>query len=315
MLARGRCLLSCLASSPSTNDRSSTNVAASSSVDGCKLEEAAAHIARANRVVAFTGAGASSESGISTYRDTTDAREGLWDGIVGTAGLLIFGTSFGFRFLPDAAWRHYCERLLQPISRAQPNPAHTALAHLAGVTITQNVDGMHQRAGSNNVIELHGSVARHRHAWTGKAISVNTAALDPLSPPARFVRPDVVLFFEGMPAAFWEAADLVASLGPGDVLLVVGTSCAVAPANRLPYSALSRGCRVVEINVERALGDELPITPTNDDVIAKPLVEFGHVVDIAELQTYVRGPAGRVLPALLERARQLRLHNSGANSS
>ena len=112
-----------------------------------------------------------------------------------------------------------------------------------------------------------------------------------------------------MTAAFWDAVGLMQSLGPEDVVLVIGTSCAVAPANLLPYAALSRGCRAVEINLERCLADELPpqhAMPAADDVIAKPLVELGHLRDFAPLITFIGGPAGTVLPALCARVRALR---------
>jgi len=162
------------------------------------LEEAAVLLSRARRVVAFTGAGISAESGIRTYRDSLEGG-GLWDGIRGQLGLLLFGTRLGFCCLPRMAWELYCERLLLPILRAEPNPGHAALAELRCPVITQNVDGLHQRAGSTEVLELHGTCTSHRCAWTGRAVALGPR-VDPRSPPARFARPDVVLFFEGMPA-------------------------------------------------------------------------------------------------------------------
>ena len=149
-------------------------------------------------MVAFTGAGISAESGIRTYRDSLEGG-GLWDGIRGQLGLLLFGTRLGFCLLPRMAWECYCERLLQPILRAEPNPGHAALAELRCPVITQNVDGLHQRAGSTEVLELHGTCTSHRCAWTGRAVALGPR-VDPRSPPARFARPDVVLFFEGAPA-------------------------------------------------------------------------------------------------------------------
>mmetsp|Transcript_1133 Transcript_1133/g.1895 ORF Transcript_1133/g.1895 Transcript_1133/m.1895 type:complete len:191 (-) Transcript_1133:30-602(-) len=140
------------------------------------LTAAAMFLCRARRVVAFTGAGISAESGIPTYRDAFDG-QGIWDGLLGQLGMLFFGTRFGFLFLPRTAWSCYCERLLLPIAQAEPNAGHKALAELGKLleadvaVITQNVDGLHQRAGSTRVLELHGTCMTHRNAWTGQAVS------------------------------------------------------------------------------------------------------------------------------------------------
>ena len=222
----------------------------------------------------------------------------------------MFGTRLGFCLLPQTAWRLYCERLLLPISKAEPNDGHKALAALRCAVITQNVDGLHQRAGSETVLELHGTCATHRCAWTGRAVEVGSP-IDPLSPPARFPRPNVVLFFEGMPSAFWQANALVEELGPGDVLLCVGTSGLVAPACVLPYVAMSNGCEVIEVNLERCLADEIPppprppiVDPDAGPVDARPFLQFGER-DVKGQQTLLRGRAGAVLPALAARAERL----------
>ena len=274
------------------------------------LDSAAARIAAARRVVAFTGAGVSAESGIRTYRDAT-AGTGVWDGLVGQLGMLLFGTKIGFLFFPRTAWRLYADRLLGPIRAAEPNGGHVAIARLAdevegGVpVVTQNIDGLHQRAGSTRVLELHGTCASHRHAWTGAPVEV--ASVD--SPPALFTRPDVVLFFEGMPPAFWRAAALVDELGEGDVLLVVGTSCAVAPACTLPYAAMSNGAHVIEVNLERCLADDVPIDPGDN---GRPVMAYGPYKDLARQQTLLRGAAAAVLPLLLERVREAKRRRGGA---
>ena len=248
------------------------------------VEATARRLVAARRVVAFTGAGCSRESGIPTFRDAVDGA-GLWDG--GAAAAFVFGTPLGFLFAPSTAWRVYCERLLVPISRAAPNRAHRALADLdrslAGglPVITQNVDGLHQRAGSTECVELHGSVRTHSHAWLGTAVAVG-GALDPATPPAPFARPDVVMFGERVPLiAFFAARAHVDALEPGDVLLVVGTTCAVAPAAALPRDALLRGAHVVEVNPAPSLD------PDDGDV------------------TQLAGAAGDVLPALARRVRDL----------
>ena len=277
-------------------------------LDDRALEAAARRVSAAQRVVAFTGAGVSAESGIRTYRDAV-AGAGLWDGLAGQLGMLLFATPIGWLTLPTLAWRHYCERLLVPIHRAEPNAAHRALAELDALlgdrgglpVITQNVDALHQRAGSRVVHELHGSVATHRHAWTGAPVALAPGAPpDPAAPPCWFARPDVVLFFESLGPAFWRAATLVDELGPRDVLLVVGTSCAVAPAGTLPYAALSRGCAVFEVNPERCLLGDVPLDEGDG---GRPVMTYGaHAFD----QTLLRGKAGEVLPALVARVRALR---------
>ena len=285
-------------------------------LDDRALEAAARRVSAAQRVVAFTGAGVSAESGIRTYRDAV-AGAGLWDGLAGQLGMLLFATPIGWLVLPTLAWRHYCERLLVPIHRAEPNAAHRALAELDALlgdrgglpVITQNVDALHQRAGSRVVHELHGSVATHRHAWTGAPVAALAPgeAPDPARPPCWFARPDVVLFFESLGPAFWRAATLIDELGPRDVLLVIGTSCAVAPAGTLPYAALSRGCAVFEVNPERCLLDDVPLDEGDG---GRPVMTYGaHAFD----QTLLRGKAGAVLPALVARVRALR-ETGGENS-
>ena len=107
--------------------------------------------------------------------------------------------------------------------------------------------------------ELHGSVATpprvDRRARRARA----RARRPPAAPPCWFARPDVVLFFESLGPAFWRAATLIDELGPRDVLLVIGTSCAVAPAGTLPYAALTRGGAGFEVNPERCLLDDVPL--------------------------------------------------------
>ena len=111
--------------SPTLDDRNKAGAAE----DPLPLGTASERIRGARTVVAFTGAGVSAESGVPTYRDALQSR-GLWDGLRGSIGLLVFGTPLGFLFRPDEAWRLYCERLLLPIARAHPNAGHVALAEL-----------------------------------------------------------------------------------------------------------------------------------------------------------------------------------------
>ena len=258
------------------------------------LRSAAERIDGARRVLAFTGAGVSAESGIPTYRgvvSTDDSGSGGLGLTAGAVGQLLFGTPLGFMFRPADAWWLYCTRLLLPITRAQPNPAHCALSQLGcSVVITQNIDGLHQRAGSHNVIELHGSVATHRHAWTGQPIHIgDPTQCDPDSPPAGYVRPNVVLFGEGMPPSWYDAESRVEELGPRDVLLVVGCSCQVAPAATLPATARMNGCHIIEVN-------PAPSLATDDEASAQEVAGI----------TALRGKAGTILPALALRVAELR---------
>ena len=162
-----------------------------------------------------------------------------------------------------------------------PNPAHLALAALERrvpefLLITQNVDGLHQRAGSQRVVELHGNIARVKCSREGTLVATWEDPGDELPPrcPAcgAFLRPDVVWFEELLPPEPLAHAEEAAR--HCDVLLVVGTSAEVYPAAALPEHARRGGARVIEINP-----NETPLT--------------------AEADYTLRGPAGSVLPALL----------------
>ena len=94
--------------------------------------------------------------------------------------------------------------------------------------------------------------------------------------------------------AFWSAAALASELGEGDVMIVVGASGAVAPACHLPYAAMSHGCHVIEVNLERCLEDEVPVDGGDG---GRPVMLYGPLVDLARQQSFLRGRAGSVLPA------------------
>ena len=201
----------------------------------------------ARRLVVFTGAGVSAESGIPTFRD---ALEGLWARFDPED----LATEAGFRRDPSLVWRWYAERR-ERARAAEPNAAHHAIARAARggrsvVVVTQNVDGLHQRAGSADVVELHGSIVRARclegcgpapAGWEG----------DPRTPPpcpacGVPLRPDVVWFGEWLPeAAFAQAAH---ACREADAVLVVGTSGLVQPAAGLPIAAAHRGCPLVVVD-------------------------------------------------------------------
>lgn len=207
-----------------------------------------AHAVREARFVAvLTGAGISAESGVPTFRD---ALTGMWANF----DPLQLATPAAFERNPRLVWDWYAERRAQA-QRVVPNAGHHALVHIEArvpgfLLATQNVDGLHARAGSRKLVELHGNIARVRcsretrrvvHAWD------DAGALPPRCPVCgAHLRPDVVWFEESLPAHALIAAEDAARAC--DLLLVVGTSGEVYPAAALPQYAKSAGALVVEIN-------------------------------------------------------------------
>ena len=202
----------------------------------------------ARRVVALTGAGISAESGIPTFRD---AQSGLWARFRPEE----LATAAAFRHDPKLVWEWY-EWRRGLVSQAEPNAGHRALTRLETLVpeftlVTQNIDGLHVRAGSRRVIELHGNIYRNRCFEEGIVVQGGSAA--PGVPPrcprcGAPLRPDVVWFGETLPPQALAAADGAA--GECDLLFSIGTSAAVFPAAQLPVTALRSGAMVVEINKE-----------------------------------------------------------------
>ncbi|HKV85202.1 MAG TPA: Sir2 family NAD-dependent protein deacetylase [Ktedonobacterales bacterium] len=232
------------------------------------LADAAEFLEDARRVVALTGAGVSTESGIPDFR----GEGGLWTRVAATS----------YRaFLSDAQarkdyWR--IRRELMPlVTRAQPNAAHRALAKLdrrgaLSAVVTQNFDGLHQAAGipTERVIELHGN--------TREAVCQSCGARQPIGPvQARveageeeplcacggFLKAATILFGQPLPQDALDAAK--AQLGVCDLLLVVGSSLRVTPAARLPLIALERGAPLIIVNLEPT-----PLDARADVVIRAP---------------------------------------------
>jgi len=207
----------------------------------------------AQRVVVLTGAGISAESGVPTFRE---AQTGLWAQYTPEE----LATPHAFQKNPQRVWEWY-EWRRDLILQAKPNPGHHALARLEArlkshsrdfTLITQNVDGLHQRAGSKNVLELHGNLHRTRCSQCNDRVDHWDT---PDTPPPKCpncggnLRPDVVWFGESLPPEVLRKA--IAAVQRCDVLLVVGTSAVVHPAASLPRIAREgRGIRVtlVEIN-------------------------------------------------------------------
>jgi len=210
------------------------------------LEQAGVALRGARRVVVLTGAGVSAESGIPTFRD---ALTGLWSRFRAED----LATPEAFARDPALVWSWYRWRR-EHVLAATPNAAHRALVVIAGrvpefTLITQNVDGLHERAGSPSVIELHGSIVRARCTGDGHPVTAWTER-EPGPPPCPEcgapLRPDVVWFGESLPAASLSAA--VVAAGHCDLFLSVGTSNLVEPAASLPWAAAARGATVLVIN-------------------------------------------------------------------
>lgn len=216
--------------------------------DQGEFDKAVRAIAGAKRLAALTGAGVSRESGIHTFRE----KGGVWD----TVDAEKMATLEGFLADPEKVWNWYMGRY-ESVTAAGPNPGHMALAELerkvpSFVLITQNIDGLHQEAGSVNVIELHGSIRRVRCLEEGKICSKWPEPGDALPPRCdcgALMRPDVVWFGEALPEdAITEAFETARNC---DVMLVVGTSAVVQPAGYIPLEARHNGAFVIEVNPEQ----------------------------------------------------------------
>ncbi len=201
---------------------------------------------RARKIGVLTGAGISTESGIPTFRGSG----GLWEG----HPVEKVATVEGFQENPVLVWRFYDERR-KNIANAQPNNAHRILADLENHydiwVITQNIDGLHLRAGSRNVIELHGNIWRVKCTtcgYRGENREVPLSHIPPKCPKCgSLLRPDVVWF--GEPVNDVERAFDVAR--ESDAFFVIGTSAQVHPAASLPFIAKDYGAKIVEINPQR----------------------------------------------------------------
>jgi NAD-dependent deacetylase len=200
----------------------------------------------AKSVAVLTGAGVSAESGVPTFRD---AQTGLWAEYSPEE----LATPRAFRRNPRLVWEWY-EWRRELVAEAKPNPAHFALVEMEKHypqfhLITQNVDGLHHRAGSRNVIELHGNITRTKCFNEDTIVSSwkETGDVPPRCPNCGgLLRPDVVWFEEAMPEREMQLAATASATC--DVFLSIGTSTVVYPAAALPTEALHSGATVVEIN-------------------------------------------------------------------
>lgn len=226
---------------------------------------------QAHNVAVLTGAGVSAESGVPTFR----GQNGLWK----QRRPEQLATPAAFDQDPRLVWEWYNWRRTV-LADIKPNPGHFALAELERrlpvfTLITQNVDGLHQLAGSRNVLQVHGSI------WNLRCLTCHTERLDRRTPlpeiPPRcecggMLRPGVVWFGESLPQNIWSDAEAAARAA--DLFLVIGTSAVVYPAAGLAQIAKSSGARVVEINIE-----ETPLSNAID--------------------SFLQGPSGELLPQLI----------------
>ncbi|WP_457605760.1 SIR2 family NAD-dependent protein deacylase [Nitratifractor sp.] len=210
-------------------------------------DKAAKWIEESNRIVAFTGAGISVESGIPTFRGP----EGLWS----RYDPKVLDLSY-FHQHPEECWRVIKEIFYDYMGdKARPNAAHRLLAELErleklGGVITQNIDHLHQEAGSRHVVEFHGTAQTLVCTACGDRSPFTEHDLNKLPPLCKkcggVLKPDFVFFGEPIPPeAYRESLRLVHE---ADLLLIVGTTGEIMPASMIPYEA--RNARVVEINIE-----------------------------------------------------------------
>jgi NAD-dependent deacetylase len=237
------------------------------------LGQAAALLRRAKHVCVLTGAGVSAESGVPTFRGA----HGLWEGFRAEQ----LATPEAFMSDPPLVWKFYNWRR-QLLADVEPNPGHVALATMETILprfdlITQNVDGLHQAAGSRNVIELHGNLWHVRCvvcSYRREAVREKLGA-EPRCPDCGdWLRPGVVWFGELLPIGAIDAARQATDAC--DVMLVVGTSAVVQPAASMAEWARQHGAAVIEVNPE-----------------ATPLSSRAAVC--------LAGASGKVLPRLLDR--------------
>ena len=198
------------------------------------------------KIIFVTGAGISHESGIPTFR----GKDGLWR----NHDAMKLATIDAFYENPRLVWEWYNERR-RNVFAAQPNQGHKAIAELEKyvevVVLTQNIDGLHQKAGSTQVLELHGSIIKIKCSvckFRGEILT-EFSKIPPLCNCGNMLRPDVVWFGESLPQDVWQRA--IISANECDLMVIVGTSLVVSPANTLPIYAQQNDAILIEINPER----------------------------------------------------------------
>ncbi|WP_420546361.1 SIR2 family NAD-dependent protein deacylase [Nitrosopumilus sp.] len=230
------------------------------------VEDIRERICDSKRVVFVTGAGISQESGIPTFR----GKDGLWR----NHDVMKLATIEAFYENPRLVWEWYNQRR-ENIFKAHPNAGHKAIAELekyVDVTIlTQNIDGLHQRAGNTKVLELHGSIVKTKCSVCDFKDEITEKFLEipPRCACGNILRPDVVWFGEPLSEDIWNNAMSIAS--QCDLLVVVGTSLVVSPANRLPIYAKQNNATLIEINPNNTeMSSEMDAVIRNSSATALP---------------------------------------------
>lgn len=245
-----------------------------------EIKKAAEVIKKSKNLIALTGAGISVESGIPDFRSAG----GLWD----KYDPAVYATIEAFHKMPGKVWEMIFD-MIELTTSAGPNPGHIAMAELEAMgllksIITQNIDNLHQRGGSRNVIEYHGNSSRLVCLRCGSDYGIDEFRIPAREIPVcracqKILKPSVIFFGEMIPQkALMESQFLADS---ADAVLVVGTSAVVYPAAGIPETAKENGAVIIEVNLEET-------------------VLSGGVTDI-----FLMGPSGTVLPELLKAVKSL----------
>lgn len=214
------------------------------------IQQAAETLSKSRHSAAITGAGISAESGIPPFRGPG----GVWERYDPEE----YATIDALITTPEKAWI-FLKELGEVVAKSQPNDGHTALAEMEEIgklssIITQNIDGLHQMAGSKKVIEFHGNYKSMICTSCQKSIESHKVSLEVIPPRCEcegILKPDVVLFGEPIPPETIRDAFQEASLC--ETLLVIGTSAVVMPASQIPLLAKQNGATIIEINKERTI--------------------------------------------------------------
>lgn len=250
------------------------------------IREAAAIMVSSRLTLALTGAGVSVESGIPDFRSA----EGLW----AKYDPAEYATIDAFRRNPDKVW-NMLRDMEDLVKNAHPNAAHIGISELERMgflhqVITQNIDNLHQEGGSRNVIEYHGNSSTFSCIWCGKSYTRDEIGEEPTPRCVcrKPLKPDVIFFGEAIPVEALDRSFELAS--KADVVMIVGTSAQVSPANTIPVLAKERGAKLIEVNKE-----ETHLS--------------GSVTDV-----FLKGSAGAIIPALVDAVRKAAVRGQAKTS-